>query len=103
MNVIPDFFKDDGAGLSSVKYTCAGYDIVAAAAGVGCVDVAAGDRSIAAAAASGGGSVAADAGGGSISDAAGDVIAVGCTGFSCILGTGADVALLLYPLHFLLL
>ena len=77
------FFKDGGAGLSSVKYTCAGDMIVASSAGGGSVDTAAEKY----------GSVTAVAGDGSVSASAGDGSAVGRTGVSDGLGTGADGAL----------
>ena len=78
------FFKDSGAGLSSVKSTCSGDGIVSAAAGDGCVSASvAGDGSVSDAA--GDGIVAADV--------AGDGSAVGHTGVSGRLRAGADGAL----------
>ena len=67
------FFKDGGYGLSSVKSTCAGGGIVAAAARYG--------------------SVAAVEGDGSVASAAGDCSAVGCTVVLGRLGKGKDGAL----------
>ena len=105
MNVIPDIFKDVEARLFSVKYTCAGGGIVAAAAGDRSVDDSAGggneDGSVAAsdagygsvADAEGDGIVASTKEYGSVAAAAGDRSAVGRTGFSGGLGTGADGAL----------
>ena len=73
-------FKDVGAGLSSVKYMCAGDGVVADTAGGRLVVSDEGDGN----------------GAGSVDDsAAGDGNAVGCTGVSGGLGTGEDGALLL--------
>ena len=92
------FFKDGGDGLSSVKYTCTGDGIVAAAAGDGNWD-----GSFSADAARDG-SVADDAAGyRSVDAATWGGSEVGCTGVSSVLGTGVDGALRLWPLLFLLL
>ena len=97
MNVIPDIFKDGGAELSSVKYTCAGGGIFAADAGYGSVSDAAGDGTgdgIFSAAAAGYGCVApSDAWGGVVASDSGDGSSVGCTGVYGGLGTAAYGAL----------
>ena len=77
------FFKDGGAGLSSVKSTCSGYGIVAAAEGGGSVT----------ASVVGYGIFAAVAGDGGVSDAAGNGSTVGRTGVSGRLEKGADGSL----------
>ena len=105
------FFEDGGAGLYSVKSTCAGDDIVAAASGCGSVsaDVGCwnGYESVAAAAtgdgivsttAKGYGSVSVTAGDGIVAADARDGSEVGYMGVSGGLGTGEDVFLRLYPL-----
>ena len=105
------FFKDGGAGLSSVKSTRAGDDIVAAASGYGSFSAAVengnGYESVAASAAGDGivsttakgyGIVAAAAGDGSVADDARDGSEVGYMGVSGGLGTRADEFLRLYPL-----
>ena len=79
------FFKDGGAGLSSVKSTCAWGGIVASIAGDG----------IFATVAAGGGIVASVALDGSVAYSAGYGSAVVGTGVSGGLETGADGALCL--------
>ena len=97
------FFKDYGVGLSSVKSTCAGDGIVAAAAGDGSVSATTsdgnGDVSVDADYA-GYGSVADAAGDESVAVAAGDGSAVGRTVVSGGIGTGAYGALHLYTILF---
>ena len=98
------FFKDGGAGLSSIKSTCAEDGIVADAAGYWSVAASAGDGdgSVAATVAGDGSfsassagdvSFAAASGDGSVASAAGYGSEVGRTGVSGVLGTGVDGSL----------